>query len=76
MRLRIAIVDDEELARAVVREYLTGMPDIEVVAECANGFEAVKAVSELKPGNKVKGTTIAELGQVLLERGARRLMFQ
>ena len=29
MRLRIAIVDDEELARAVVREYLTGMPDVE-----------------------------------------------
>ena len=49
MRLRIAIVDDEELARAVVREYLTAMPDVEVVAECANGFEAVKAVSELQP---------------------------
>ena len=49
MRLRIAIVDDEELARAVVREYLTGMPDVEVVAECANGFEAVKAVSDLQP---------------------------
>src|SRR4051812_27253242 len=49
MRLRIAIVDDEELARAVVREYLAGMPDIEVVAECANGFEAVKAVSDLQP---------------------------
>jgi two-component system LytT family response regulator len=49
MRLRIAIVDDEELARTVVREYLTGMPDVEVVAECANGFEAVKAVSDLQP---------------------------
>jgi len=49
MRLRIAIVDDEELARAVVREYLGGMPDVEVVAECANGFEAVKAVSDLQP---------------------------
>ena len=49
MRLRVAIVDDEDLARAVVREYLTAMPDVEVVAECANGFEAVKAVSELQP---------------------------
>ena len=49
MRLRIAIVDDEKLARAVVREYLGGMPDVEVVAECANGFEAVKAVSDLQP---------------------------
>ncbi len=49
MQLRVAIVDDEDLARAVVREYLTAMPDVEVVAECANGFEAVKAVSELQP---------------------------
>jgi two-component system, LytTR family, response regulator len=48
-RLRVAIVDDEDLARAVVREYLGQLPDIEIVAECANGFEAVKAVSDLRP---------------------------
>jgi two-component system, LytTR family, response regulator len=47
--LRVAIVDDEELARRVVREYLADAPDVEVVAECANGFEAVKAVAELRP---------------------------
>jgi two-component system, LytTR family, response regulator len=49
VRLRIAIVDDEDLARAVVREYLAGLADVEVVAECGNGFEAVKTVSELQP---------------------------
>ena len=49
MRLRVAIVDDEDLARVVVREYLTAMPDVDIVAECANGFEAVKVVSELQP---------------------------
>ena len=49
MRLRVAIVDDEDLARVVVREYLTAMPDVDIVAECANGFEAVKAVSDLHP---------------------------
>jgi two-component system LytT family response regulator len=49
MRLRVAIVDDEDLARSVVREYLTDLADVEIVAECANGFEAVKAVSELQP---------------------------
>jgi two-component system, LytTR family, response regulator len=48
-RLRVVIVDDEDLARAVVREYLLQAPDVEVVAECANGFDAVKAVSELRP---------------------------
>ena len=31
--LKIVIVDDEELARAVVREYLVAMPGVEVVAE-------------------------------------------
>lgn len=47
--LRVAIVDDEDLARRVVREYLGAIHDVEVVAECANGFEAVKAVAELRP---------------------------
>src|SRR6185295_16685720 len=48
-RLRVAIVDDEALARAVLREYLAASSDVDVVAECQNGFEAVKVVAELKP---------------------------
>src|SRR5437867_7121400 len=48
-RLLVAIVDDEDLARSVVREYLANMPDVDIVAECANGFEAVKTVADLKP---------------------------
>lgn len=47
--MRIVIVDDEELARKVLREYLGAHEDIEIAAECANGFEAVKAVADLKP---------------------------
>lgn len=47
--MRAVVVDDEELARAVVREYLAAHPDVEVAAECANGFEAVKAITELRP---------------------------
>ncbi|HEY2381223.1 MAG TPA: LytTR family DNA-binding domain-containing protein [Terriglobia bacterium] len=47
--MRIVIVDDEELARRLLREYLSAYDDVEVVAECANGFEAVKAVTDLKP---------------------------
>jgi two-component system, LytTR family, response regulator len=47
--LRVVIVDDEALARAVVREFLAAHPGVEVVAECSNGFDAVKAVSELAP---------------------------
>ncbi len=47
--LRAVIVDDEELARAFLRELLRPHPDIEIAAECANGFEAVKAVAETAP---------------------------
>jgi two-component system LytT family response regulator len=46
--MRAVIVDDEELARHLLREYLT-QAGVEVIAECANGFEAVKAVAERKP---------------------------
>ena len=48
-KIGAAIVDDEELARRLIREMLAPHQDIEVVAECANGFEAVKAVAERKP---------------------------
>src|ERR1051326_8221972 len=47
--IRIVIVDDEEPARKVLCEYLASYDDIEIVAECANGFEAVKVVADLKP---------------------------
>jgi two-component system, LytTR family, response regulator len=47
--LRVVIVDDEPLARTVVREFLRAHPGVDVVAECGNGFDAVKAVAELSP---------------------------
>jgi len=43
------IVDDEEPARTLLREYVGQDPAVEVVAECRNGFEAVKAVNDLAP---------------------------
>jgi two-component system LytT family response regulator len=48
-RIKTVIVDDEPLARQLVREYLSHHADTEIVAECANGFDAVKGVTELKP---------------------------
>jgi two-component system LytT family response regulator len=47
--MNVIIVDDEPLARALLREYLATHPDVAIVAECANGFEAVKAIAELAP---------------------------
>lgn len=48
-RTRVILVDDEAPARSLIREYLEAHPDIEVVAECENGFEAVKRIGELEP---------------------------
>lgn len=47
--LRVLIVDDEDPAREILSEYLAREPGVEVAAECRNGFEAVKAVAELRP---------------------------
>ncbi|MBV9265761.1 MAG: response regulator, partial [Acidobacteriaceae bacterium] len=49
MSIRTIIVDDEDLARGLLREYLRDETDIEIVAECSNGFDAVKAVGEHRP---------------------------
>ncbi len=49
MTLRVVMADDEALARRVLGEYLSAEPGIEIVAECSNGFDAVKAVNELRP---------------------------
>jgi two-component system LytT family response regulator len=47
--LRVLVVDDEEPARLLLREYLEGLPGAELAGECGNGFEAVKKVGELSP---------------------------
>ncbi|MBV9156886.1 MAG: response regulator [Acidobacteriaceae bacterium] len=49
MKIRAVVVDDEDLAIQILREYLREEEDIEIVAECTNGFDAVKAVTEHKP---------------------------
>jgi len=43
------VIDDEKLARDVIKAYLKNEKEIEVVAECANGFEGIKAIQENKP---------------------------
>ena len=47
--LRTVIVDDEPLARSVVKEYLLQIAEIEIVAECSNGRQAIEAINGLKP---------------------------
>lgn len=48
-KIRTIIVEDEELARNLLRSYIKDLEDIDLLCECENGFEGVKAINELKP---------------------------
>lgn len=43
------IIDDEPLARSIVVEYLMNYPEIEIMAECSDGFEGMKAIQQHQP---------------------------
>jgi two-component system, LytTR family, response regulator len=45
----VLIVDDEEPARSILREHLGNLPGVRVLAECGNGFDALKRAAELSP---------------------------
>ncbi|WP_442591002.1 LytR/AlgR family response regulator transcription factor [Pedobacter sp. AW31-3R] len=47
--IRTILIDDEPLARDIVKHYLGNFPDIEIVAECNDGFEGLKAITQLQP---------------------------
>ncbi len=47
--IKVLIIDDEPLARSIVKEYLQDYEQIEVVEECRDGFEGVKAVMQYQP---------------------------
>lgn len=47
--MKIVIIDDEPLARSIVLEYLQEHKGVEVVAECNDGFQGVKAIAQHKP---------------------------
>ncbi len=47
--MRVIVVDDEELARESLVSLLNNSKDIEIVAECSNGLDAIKKVKELNP---------------------------
>lgn len=47
--IRTIIIDDEEPARLLLREYLSAHEDVKIISECSNGLDAVKSISEMKP---------------------------
>ncbi len=48
-KIKVIIVDDEKLARDIVRKYLELHDDLELLGECSNGFEGIKSINEHKP---------------------------
>ena len=47
--MKVIIIDDEPLARSIVKEYLQSYTDIDIVAECGDGFEGMKAIVQHEP---------------------------
>ncbi|MFL5751820.1 MAG: LytR/AlgR family response regulator transcription factor [Bacteroidia bacterium] len=47
--IKTILIDDEPLARSIVREYLEAYPDIQVMQECNDGFQGVKAIMQHQP---------------------------
>jgi two-component system LytT family response regulator len=47
--IKAILIDDEPLARSIVKEYLQAYPEIDVLQECNDGFEGIKAITQHKP---------------------------
>src|SRR3546814_13979016 len=47
--IQAVLIDDEPLSREIIREYLRSYMDIEVVEECNDGFEGIKAIAQWNP---------------------------
>ncbi|GAA0555391.1 LytR/AlgR family response regulator transcription factor [Chitinophaga japonensis] len=47
--IKAIIIDDEPLAREVVKEYLQGFPQVQVIQECNDGFDGLKAIQQHQP---------------------------
>jgi two-component system LytT family response regulator len=48
-KIRTLIIDDEAPAREIIKHYLEELDDIEVIAECADGFSGLKTITVMKP---------------------------
>src|SRR6201996_2904035 len=47
--MKVILIDDEPLARLIVKEYLQRYEQVEIVAECGDGFEGLKAIQQYQP---------------------------
>lgn len=61
-QIRALVIDDEPLARGMIREMLEHDPEAELVGECANGSEAIDAIRSLSPDIVFLDVQMPELG--------------
>ena len=47
--MNVIIIDDEPLARSIVKEYLQAYAEVKILAECNDGFEGIKAINQYSP---------------------------
>src|SRR5882672_1125534 len=47
--MKVIIIDDEPLARSIIKEYLQFHPELDLIAECNDGFDGVKAIQQMQP---------------------------
>ncbi|HEX2921087.1 MAG TPA: LytTR family transcriptional regulator DNA-binding domain-containing protein [Bacteroidales bacterium] len=72
-KIRAIIIDDETPARDIIRHYLSEFNDIEIVAECSDGFDGLKTISKMKPDLvfldiQMPRLTGIELAEVMTEK--------
>jgi len=48
-KIKTVIIEDETPAREILKHYLKDFPEIDIIAECADGFSGLRTISELKP---------------------------
>ena len=73
--IKALIIDDEQLARELIKNYLKNENDIVIIGECENGFEGARQIAELKPDlvfldiqmPKLNGFEMLELTETLPE---------
>src|SRR5690349_10746998 len=47
--IKTLLIDDEPLARSVIKEYMEAYPDFQIMQECQDGFEGIKAINQHQP---------------------------
>ncbi|MBW8685150.1 LytR/AlgR family response regulator transcription factor [Chitinophaga rhizophila] len=71
--IKAVIIDDEPLAREIVKEYLASFQQIQLMQECGDGFEGLKAIQQQQPDiifldvqmPKINGFEMLELVETL-----------